>query len=298
MKTQTQGFQGSVLDGGRTIEAEDSVHFRELINQHLSMVERQCFKAIRRQLTAAGYGNPGINNPVNIENESLELSNLVLDTLQREDYRVLRQFKGNSKLSTYIITIIARQAVDMVRKKRGRNREKERAQSFGEIGLLVYEKMVLQGCPVTEIHAHLKTEKGISQSIEEIEVMADKIKGNKIGNPANSIVRDAAPGKEGENGGFVIADNEKDPAELLIEEQRTHQVSRVVKTIIDGLDGEEQLVLRMRFPVDHDQKPGKVSTIAKRLGITEKAAYKRIARLLKKCRAILEQEGVSLDELL
>jgi RNA polymerase sigma factor (sigma-70 family) len=298
MTTHNRGFQGKVLEGGKKRE-EDTAYFREKINNHLPMIERQCFKAVKQQLTAAGYANPAVNNPVNIENEALELSNLVLDTLQRDDYRVLRQFKGNSKLSTYITTIIARQAVDMVRKKRGRSREKERAQKFGEIGMMVYEKLVVQGCSVPEVFSRLKSEAHISQSLEEIEVIAEKITGKKVDNvPGDSVVKEATSSRDDERAEFVIADTNSDPGELLMESQRKEKVHEAVRIIIDELSGEERLILRMRFPANDDEKPQKVNKIANLLSISEKAAYKRIARVLKKCRSILEREGVTVHELL
>jgi DNA-directed RNA polymerase specialized sigma24 family protein len=52
----------------------------------------------------------------------------------------------------------------------------------------------------------------------------------------------------------------------------------------------------MRFPAQ-EEKPQKVGVLAKVLGVTEKVAYKRIARVIKKCKTILDQEGVTIDEL-
>jgi RNA polymerase sigma factor (sigma-70 family) len=299
MNRQNRGFQGVVLEGGKTAP-EESADYREMINQHLPLIERQCFKVVRQQLKTAGYGNPGLNNPVNIENEALELSGQVLDTLQKDDYRVLRQFKGNSKLSTYLTTIVARHAVDMVRKKRGRGREKERAQAFGETGLMVYELVMVQGCGCGEAHARLQNEHGVQVPLEEIEAMVDKIKGKRPDQPTGPVVKEAMPGKEGDKDAFIIADTSAEPAGQMEEEERMEMVDDVVKGIIRDLNGEERLILRMRFPTGSgdDKKPAKVAAIAKALGITEKATYKRITRILKKCRAILEQKGVAVDDLL
>jgi RNA polymerase sigma factor (sigma-70 family) len=283
-----------VLNGGK--RREDTTPFQKIISDHFPLIERQCFNAVKKQLKNLG----ALNNPLNIENEALELSNRVLDTLQRDDYRVLRQFKGEAKLSTYLTAIIARQAVDMVRKKLGRNREKERAQKLGRTGMILYERILLQGGSLAEIYPELKAREKISATLEELEAMLEKIRGKRAGlaDPGenNPVVRKGtAVDEEGEP---IIPDRANDPQELLIRKQRSQKQAEAVRDIISHLNGEERLILRMRFPADNTEKQGKVERIAAALGISEKAVYKRIARILKKCRARLDQAGVSSDEVL
>lgn len=293
-KTNTPVLQ--VLNGGAKITVEETTPFRKIINDHFSLIERQCFIAVKRQLKNQGT----LNNPLNIENEALELSNQVLDTLQHDDYRVLRQFKGEAKLSTYITTIIARQAVDLVRKKLGRSREKERAQKFGKIGMMIYEKVILQGCSLKNIYPELKSNENISQSLQELETIAEKIKGKKssltFSNGDNPVVKNGAIVDE--DGDYIIPDKKNNPEELLIEEQRKQKLGEIVKEIIGQLNGEERIILRMRFPANDEEKPGKVEQIATVLGISEKAVYKRIARVLHKCKNLLDQKGVAVNDLL
>lgn len=285
-----------MLDGEAKIGVEETTFFQKIISDHFQLIEHQCFNAVKRQLKNQG----ALSNPLNIENEALELSNKVLDTLKRDDYRVLRQFKGDAKLSTYITTIIARQAVDLVRKKLGRSREKERAQKFGKTGMIIYEKVMLQGCSLDEIYPGLKSTEGISQSLEELETIAEKIKGKKgslpFPNGDNPVVKNGAIVNE--DGDYIIPDKKNDPEELLIEEQRKQKLGEVVKDIIAQLNGEERIILRMRFPASDEEKTGKVEQISTVLGISEKAVYKRIARILKKCKNLLDQKGVAVNDLL
>ena len=281
-----------VLNGGKKMDT--SLYFQKVINDHFPLIEKMCFSITRRHL----QGNSR-NNPVTLENEALELSNQVLDTLRRDDYRVLRQFKGNAKLSTYLTTIVARQAVDVIRKKLGRSREKERAQKFGKAGLLIYENIFLQGAAVPEFYPTLK-EQGISLSLEEVEAIAQKIKGKKGGLAdlpgSNPVVKNGATINE--DGETIIPDTAHDPQELLMNQQKEQKLGQVVKDIIAHLDGEERMILRMRFPVEEEEKPGKVENIAKILGISEKAVYKRIARIMKKCRELVSRQGVTIHDLL
>jgi RNA polymerase sigma factor (sigma-70 family) len=283
-----------VLDGGK--QKEETTPFQKTINDHFPLIERQCFSSVRKQLKHLGT----LNNPVNIENEALELSNQVLDTLQRDNYRVLRQFKGEAKLSTYITTIIARQAVDMVRKKLGRNREKERAQKFGKTGMMIFERVILQGSTLAEIYPELKTRENISASLEELESLLKKIKGKKnsfaYSGENNPVVKNGTTINE--EGEYIIPDTANDPQELLIRQQSKQKRAEVIRDIIAHLNGEERMILRMRFPPGNEEKQGKVERIAAVLGISEKAVYKRITRVLKKCRDRLNQSGVTIDELL
>jgi len=293
MKQKTKKPVLHLVNGGNNQDSLSS--YQSLINKHFELIERQCFNAVRRQLEHHG----ALNNPLNIENETLELSNRVLDILKRDNYRVLRQFKGKAKLSTYITTIIARQAVDMIRKKLGRNREKERAQKFGETGLLIYEKVIVQGLAVNDFYPDLN-KPGHSISQEEVEVIVEKIKGKKsrLSNlPANnSVVREGV--SVNENGDYIIPDTEGDPQEILLKKQKEHKLQEIIKNTITQLNGEEKVILRMRFPTENEEKMGKIEHIADLLGISEKAVYKRIAKILRKCRELIKQQGVSIDDLL
>jgi DNA-directed RNA polymerase specialized sigma subunit len=72
----------------------------------------------------------------------------------------------------------------------------------------------------------------------------------------------------------------------------------VLRSIITPLSGEERLLLRMRFPAREEEQPKSVEQISHALGITQKAVYKRITRLMKKCRDNLLQQGVTVHDLL
>ena len=72
----------------------------------------------------------------------------------------------------------------------------------------------------------------------------------------------------------------------------------MIELAIGKLNGEERLILRMRFPVHGEEEPKDVNTIARHLSISKKAAYKKISRILKKCRQILIQRGFDINDLL
>ena len=283
----------TVLDGDADQSPFNEEYYQDIINEHFQFIEKQCFKAVRLKL--GDRISPG--NALNIENEALELSNRVLDTLRQNNYRVLKEFKGNAQLTTYLTAIISRQAVDLIRKKLGRGREKERAKELGDTGLILYQRVIKDGYSPQEVFDQLRNKAGGPGSLEELEAMLRKIKGRNPGGDCNdsSVVKNGTSiaGEE-----YVIPDTQNDPQAIFMEKQRNREIDEAIQGIIAQLSGEERMLLHMRFPFPGDEKPKSVEQIAAVLGITSKAVYKRIARLIKKCRAQLHRQGVTVNELL
>ena len=264
-----------------------SLDFRKIINEYFSFIEKQCFRAIKLQT----MGLSGINRPIHIENEALELSNHVLDKLKKNDYQVLRNYRGYAKLTTYLTIIISNQAVDLIRKKRGRDRKKERAKNYGNLGKHIYDMVFLQQIPVCEVYKELKSSKNISESLEEVEAIVEKIRG-KLRH--NHIYRAEVLGNEDD---FVLPDYKNNPEEILAEKQRKDKISDILKTIVSELKGEDSLILRMRFLPEGEKEAKNVEQISNILEISKKAVYKKIKKVLEKCLDIMKQEGINSHDL-
>lgn len=288
-----------VLSGGAKKSSSGEDYYKNLITDNFEFIEKQCFKAIKLKL--GNHSSTG--NPINVENEALELNNHVLDTLQRDDYRALKEFKGNARITTYITAIISRLAVDMIRKKLGRSREKERAKEMGDTGMLVYQRAIKDGCSPAEVLKELQADLGYTGSQAELETMIQKIKGKNPVPPAancsngsgGSAVKTGTVVGENE---YIIPDTRRDPQRIVMEDQRKNKIHQAVQSVITHLDGEERILLRMRFPPDDKEKPASTAQVSKILGISQKAVYKRITRLLKKCKDQLDREGVNIHDLL
>lgn len=290
----------TVLNENSALKAKiifDDDYYNNLINDHFEFIEKQCFKAVRLKL--GDRISPG--NTLNIENEALELSNRVLDTLRQHNYRVLKEFKGNAQLTTYLSAIISRHAVDLIRKKLGRAREKERAKELGDIGLILYQQVIKDGYSLQDVFTELKESRKFLGSLEELEAKVQKIKGKNPGSSyfvdttCSSVIKEGTS-IDGEE--YIIPDVKSDPQTILMEKQRDQEINEVIQAIISRLTGEEKLLLHMRFPFNEDEKPKSVEQIAAALGITSKAVYKRLTRLMTKCKDQLHRQGVSINELL
>jgi len=190
----------------------------------------------------------------------------------------------------------------MVRKKLGRNREKERAQAFGDLGLWIYEQISrAPGYTPAEVYRLRLKEPGNPPSLEQIETIIAKIK-NKSSGPDftpldGTAVKQGTPVYGDEPGQFVVQDQYGNPEEQLAQNEKQQQVQDVFNEIIASLNGEERMVIRMRFPDSENQAPAKVGQIAALLGIKPKVVYKRIDKIMAKCRKILQQKGVTGDDL-
>ncbi|MEN8154295.1 MAG: sigma-70 family RNA polymerase sigma factor [Acidobacteriota bacterium] len=265
--------------------------YKKIINDNIGFIEKQCLRVISMKSGSPAYGS------LNIENESDLLFSTVIDKLQESDFRILRNFKGRSKLSTYLTTIISNTAVDYLRGKRGRNREKERSKKFGKTGELIYSRIFENGEAIDGVYRSLSSEglfKGDASEFENV-VLSIRGRGRDRVFPVNdSAVK--AGSYNGESGNFVIRDDTKGPESSFIDEETDKRSEEILKKMRDSLSGEESLLLRMKYPVEENETPVKVKEISLILGISQKAVYKKMNRILKKCKNILESYGVSIND--
>ncbi|MCK4766045.1 MAG: sigma-70 family RNA polymerase sigma factor [Candidatus Aminicenantes bacterium] len=289
-----QGEFRSILKpvpGGKVPDGPEDAYYNGIIKEHIEFITSRSRKAVGQMWD----GN------IVVENEALELANKILDKLKEKNYKILKQFKGKAKLSTYITAVISNQAVDLVRRKKGRGREKERAKKIGVWGERIYELIFAAGLEIPAAYSELKSKSGFSGSMDEVESIAAKIKGKRIppgeipSPQGNRLVQDGT--RDMETGEFIIADTQSNPEDITIETQRLKKLKEVTGSIISQLKGEERLILRMRFPVSEGEKPKEIEQIAGLLGISKKAVYNRLSRVLAKCRDKITRAGVKLDDL-
>jgi len=297
MKKETQRFDMEPVADGESLKDEKNSYYQGIINEHLNFIEMQCRKAVTQKYRPLS----GVGNDIGIENEALELNNTVLDKLREKNFRVLRKFKGNARVTTYITAIISNQAVDLIRRKKGRGREKERAKKIGDLGVKIYEMVFVAGVDNAAVHKELRDKFGFKGTMKDVETVVEKIKGK--GKPAggHALLENGQSVKAGirnmETGEVIVPDSRKNPEELVIEAQREEKLKEIINGVVSQLSGEERLILRMRFPVSGEEEPKDIDRISKLLGISKKAVYNRISRILKKCRDMMANNGVNVNDL-
>lgn len=217
---------------------KDNDYYKRQLNTHLTFIERQCLKALK--IYKANFQS---NLSVREENEAVGLFNDIVDKLKDRDYHVLKQYQGRSGLKCYLSAIISKEVVDLIRRKRGRKREKD--------------------------------------SVSKLPV--DKFE----------VVKNGYSPGDGEEKELIAVDNKNNPELNTVHLQSKKKVRQSLKTIVSGLNREERLLIRLRFPADEGEKPLNITEIARILAIKEKTVYTRLSRLLEKCRKQMREMGLS-----
>ncbi len=273
-------------------DEKENAYYQRLITENIQYIEIQCHKGCRIYKKNAISIQKRIDGGADSQIESMRviasgeidpdtLFNEVLDRLKEDNFRVLKDFKNRSKLTTYITTIIAHLIIDIKRKIEGRNRATERARAMGPLGEKLYDLVLIKGYPLQEAFSFLKKTDGITETLEEIEIMVEKIKGRTPVHihPGTSIEKDT-------------------PETALDEKQRETLTKNVLNDVLAELSNEEKLIMRMRFPLSEDEEPKSLSEIARMLSISEKAVDSRIRRALSRCKEIMLKHGLSISDLI
>ena len=271
---------------------EERPDHARLVVEQLPHIERLCRKA------SASPGN--VRSEADIDNEADLLLTEVLDHLKADDYKVLRDFRGDSKLTTYLTTVISNLIVDVVRKRKGRSRSGERAMELGPLAVRLHELVHVRGYTLADAHGHMVLSHGITEGEDDLRNLLTRIRGR-------DDVTYSGTADWPYHGREVLIDDEvelivPDPAigaeQIMINSEREQRKKEAMSAMLDVLSGEERYMLRLRFPSDDNERPHSVREIAALLGQTEKSVDSRLRRTLLRCREMLLQRGFSLDDLI
>ena len=278
--------------------------YARLIVENLPYIEKQCRRSVSFNGDSGGFGS-GTNFSQDCaasDNEADELLNEALDHLRSDDFRVLRQYQGKAKLTTYLTTIISNLLIDLVRKKKGRSRVKERAREMGEVAERLYEAVYGRGYSLGEAHGFLQTTWGITASHAELGAMLEAMRGREsFLAPADAGACWPYTGTEiaTEDGiELVVTDPAHSAERMLADDQRERSTRRLLDTVLGELSGEDRLILSLRFPSDDTEEPRTNREIAEMLNLTEKAVDNRVRRALNRCRQMILGQGLSLNDLI
>lgn len=284
--------------------------YSRLIVENFAYIEKQCRQAVSRNRWAgSGSGMEGVIGNLDycnagLANEADELLNEVVDRLKADDFKALREFKGKSKLTTYITTIITNLVIDIVRRKKGRSRARERAEEMGEVACKLYDLVFGRGCSLHDAQGHLETAFGICEPLEKLQEMLDRMRGRGKGQiltAGDGATAWLATGKEvmtADGIEIVVPDPASSSEEMMINRQKVSLAKQAVNELLLELNGEDRLMIRMRFPANDGEEPKSVKEIGQLLGLTEKVADSRIRRILVRFREVLLRRGLALDDLI
>jgi len=215
--------------------------------------------------------------------EADELASSVKLKLIDRDYDVLRKYQGRSSLRTYLTAVVHRHFLDQRTARWGRWRPSARARQLGPVAVLLDRLLTRDGLTMEEAAAVMRTNHQVNASVPDLCALAGELPG-RTGRrfvdeklladlPATDLPQDAALQEAGE---LAQAD----------------RIEAALAAALAKLEDEDRLVLKLHFYDGH-----LVSTIARLLGLEQKALYRRIDRLKAVLRSELETRGVTRDQI-
>lgn len=209
-----------------------------------------------------------------------ELVSILWAHLAKDDYRVLRRFRGPGEIGAYLRTVVDRLVLDLRTALWGKWRPSARARRLG---------------PAAEAFERLTVRDGRSRD-EARTLLRDR--------PGAAEIPDALGARPGWRGGqrrLVSLDlasgqpaTTADPFAALVDrhrERRGHLVGHHLRQTVGALAADDQLLIRMRH-----ERGLKISQIAALLGADQKRLYRRFQTIHGQLRVSLAAAGISAGE--
>jgi RNA polymerase sigma factor (sigma-70 family) len=197
-----------------------------------------------------------------------------------DDYAVLRKYRSQSSLRTYIQVVLEKLLLDRRNHLWGKWRPSAAARQAGSIGIDLERLMHRDRLPFAEAVTMLRA-KGVTESDEQLLAIAAALPPRVDRRPQDVAtlrsVADRAP----------LPDSHVDENRLRGPAVHT---SVALDRAMAELDPEDRLILRLCY-----WERVKVVDIARTLDLVPKALYRRIDQLLTRLRASLERQGAAED---
>lgn len=198
------------------------------------------------------------------------------------DYDVIRKFRGEAAIVTYLAVVLSMLMREYYVKHRGRWRPSADARRHGDVAIRLETLVYRQGYKLNEAAELMRSSGATTLSDRDLSALLLKL-------PRRVPMR---PEDAGEEPLLAISGDDRADAGVVGEARviERRQMEAALKAAIDRLDPEDRLIIRMRF-----WEGMSVADIARALGIPQKPLYRRVERLMLDLRRSLEAAGV-LDE--
>jgi RNA polymerase sigma factor (sigma-70 family) len=248
----------------------DTQAMEALLVAHLGTVDRMAASICRR------YGMSG--------DDADDFASWVKLKLVDNDYAVLRKFRGESQLSTYLAVVVASLFRGYHVASAGRWRPSAAARALGPVAVRL-EKMVFhEGIPRQQAFEMLRSSGATADTDAELVRLLGRL-------PARTRPRLVPAGSDPLETveGSGSADERVREAE---EAREQANVQEALKRELDRLPREDRLILNARF-----WQGLSVADTARLLKLEQKPLYRRLDRLLAALRKDLEAAGISGDQI-
>jgi RNA polymerase sigma factor (sigma-70 family) len=210
------------------------------------------------------------------QDESHEFGAWVRLRLIERDFAILRKFRGDSSLETYLSVVVNRLFLDYRAGVSGKFRASAAARAMGDVGLELERLLVLQKHTLSEAFEILRS-RGFTFSEDELEALALRfpVRRSQLIVVAPEDLEDLARGNE-----RAVGDQERHAS-------RCDLLKRLIPRL-RALPREDRLIIRLHF-LDNVG----IAAIARSLKVDEQPLRRRLQRVLRDLRDALEKDGVN-----
>jgi len=213
----------------------------------------------------------------------------VLAKIWADGCAVLRKYQGRSSLSTYLAIVVNSALKDYVNSLWGKWRPSAAANRLGQLAIDLETLLVRDRKSFDEACQTLHS-RGVTATDAELSELAARLPprsprrpdGSYEGEAGGDLRRSAAPGGREP----VAAESADERIQLSERQRRWQQAMRALDVAIKALPAEDCMIAKLlgEFPV---------VVIAARLGLDQKALYRRKDKILARLRQALESAGFS-----
>lgn len=220
------------------------------------------------------------------ENDQNESYVFILDSLKADNFKRLRAYKGKSKLTTYLYSLINSLIIDFRRKRYGRRRIPAAVAKLGTWAEAVYRLVCWQKFSIDDAYDFLQVEGLFEGSYERyLEEIAPIRQAPCRENPAFQSIHE-----EHANSPVNANESGSNPLEILLgklDHKRRIKALKIIRETTAGLTEEDQLLVRLVYGSDQP-----VKRAANTIGFSASSARRRLQSLLNQYRERLLSEGI------
>jgi RNA polymerase sigma factor (sigma-70 family) len=200
--------------------------------------------------------------------------------IMEDDYAILRGFRGQSELRTYLASVVVRNFFNFNRARRGRWRPSAAAERLGTPARDLEQLLHRDGYTLAQAGEKLRTAGRTTLSDAELARLLDRL-------PSRASLRpvEESWGMLNSTAGTSRADERVVAAEA---KARRDEMMGSLQMALKQLDLEEQLIVRMYFADGMS-----LADVARTLHLEQKPLYRRVDRLRVRLRTLLEDAGLS-----
>jgi RNA polymerase sigma factor for flagellar operon FliA len=247
----------------------DTTQLESLFLENLSLIDR---------ITAVLARRNGL-----VGDDAEDFASWIKLRIVEDDYAILRKFRGESAIGTYLTVVIAMLARDYRVQRFGRWRPSAAARRVGRFAVRLEMLVHRQGYRLDQAGELLRTSGETELSDRELADLLARLPRRAPLRPVEVGAESLATIEAREDVEGVIAAGEH--------EQERRRIWDLLRETILGFETEDRLILRMRF---WDEMS--IAEVARALSLDQKPLYRRVDRLLVDLRRRLLAAGVTADE--